>query len=57
MGDAPECAHGTRVYVSRLPRNGGSLWHAWGCPTEECDGDRGSDNPGLIFKNKPKENS
>lgn len=53
MGEAPECEHGVRVYVSQLGQYG--LWHAWGCATRECDGPKGSDNAGLIFVKEPKE--
>lgn len=53
MGEAPECEHGTRVYVSKLGSYG--LWHAWGCPTQECNGPKDSGTEGLIFVKEPKE--
>lgn len=56
MGEAPECEHGPRVYVSALSKfPGQGLWHAWGCATKECNGPKGSDTAGLIFVDEPKE--
>lgn len=58
MGKPPFCEHGQRRFVSKKGAKG--VWYAWGCPADKddsskCDGPPGSDDAGLIFKNKPKD--